>query len=256
LVGTKVDLIVSINTPPTLAATKATNRIPIVMLVGDAIGTGIVSNLSRPEGNVTGLSILGPEITAKRLQLLMELVPAAKRVAALLNPDDPVTTPQVPSTERAAAEIGVEVRFFEVRSQDGLIVAFKALTEWHADGVLWLAGQAQPFVQGTIDLAAEQRLPAMMVGRRDVMAGGLISYSPDFRQHNRRLAVYVDKILKGAIPAVARQSGWEYGLSPCLPRRTRLIFRSSSRQNTGSWSTSRPPKRLALRAPIPPRPCR
>jgi putative ABC transport system substrate-binding protein len=102
LVGTKVDLIVSINTPPTLAATKATSRIPIVMLVGDAIGTGIVSNLSRPEGNVTGLSILGPEITAKRLQFLKELVPAAKRVAALLNPDDPVTAPQVPSTERAA----------------------------------------------------------------------------------------------------------------------------------------------------------
>jgi putative ABC transport system substrate-binding protein len=201
LVEMKVDVIVSINTPPTREAIKATKDIPIVMSVGDALGTGFVSNLAHPGGNVTGVTALGPELTVKRLQLLKEMAPAAKRVAALFNPDDPITAPQIPAVERSAPQIGVEVQFFPVRSQDSLIAAFTALTDWHADGVLWLAGQEPPFIQPTIEFAAERRLPTMMGGRAAVRSGGLVSYAPDPREINRRLAMLVEKILKGAKPA-------------------------------------------------------
>jgi putative ABC transport system substrate-binding protein len=201
LVAAQVDVIVAINTPGARAAINASKEIPIVMgLVGNPIATGFVSNLARPGGNVTGVSNLSGELASKRLQVLKEVVPAARRIAVMFNPDDPVTAPQVQETQHAAPRLGVEVRFFAVRSQATLSSSFKELIDWHAGGALWLAGQAHAFARGTIELTISHRLPTMMALAHDVRAGGLISYYPDHRELFRRVGTYVDKILKGAKP--------------------------------------------------------
>jgi len=202
LVEARADVIVAFNTPGTRAAIQATKHIPIVMsLVGDPIGTGFVSNLARPGGNVTGISNMSGELASKRLSVLRELVPRAKRIAVLLNPVDPVTVPQMRDTERAAPILGVEVRFFPVKTPTELPEAFKQIIAWRADAALWLAGQNFAFQPGTIELAAKHRLPVMVHQRANVESGGLISYYPDHAELVRRTAMYVDKILKGAKPS-------------------------------------------------------
>jgi putative ABC transport system substrate-binding protein len=202
LVEARVDVIVAINTPGARAAIRATKEIPIVRaLVGDPVATGFVSNLARPGGNVTGISAIVGELAAKRLSLLKEAVPSAKRVAVMFNPADPVTVPQMRDTERAALVLGVEVRFFPVKVPGDLPETFKQMLAWRADAVFWLAGQAVAFQSGTIELTAKYRLPVMVTQRRYVEAGGLISYFTDFAELFRRTAVYVDQILKGAKPS-------------------------------------------------------
>jgi ABC-type uncharacterized transport system substrate-binding protein len=202
LVQMKVHVLVAINTPGTRAAVNATKEIPIVMgIVGNPVADGFVSNLARPDGNVTGISNLGGELAAKRLQIFKEAIPTASRVAVLFNSDDPVTGPQIKETERAAEGLAIEVRFFPVRSEATLQSSFKDLTDWRADGVLWLSGQAAAFTSGTIDLAGKHRLPTMVLFPHEVQPGGLISYYSDHRELFRHVAMYVDKILKGAKPA-------------------------------------------------------
>ncbi|MBX3499249.1 MAG: ABC transporter substrate-binding protein [Alphaproteobacteria bacterium] len=201
LVQMKPAVILTINTPPTRAAINATKEIPIVMtLVGDPIGQGFVKNLSRPGGNVTGRANLGTDLTAKRLQLLKEIVAHARRIAVLFNPDDPNTTPQRRQVERAVTQIGVEVRFIAVRSPEGVAAAFAELTHWRADAAWWLAGQETALVPPSIALAAERRLPMMVSQRQQVEAGGLLSYIADAAANYRAAADYVDRILKGARP--------------------------------------------------------
>jgi putative ABC transport system substrate-binding protein len=201
LVDARVDVIVAINTPGAQAAIQATRHIPIVIsIVGDPIGSGFVSNLARPGGNVTGISNMSGELASKRLSLLKELVPGTKRIAVLLNPVDPVTVPQMRDTERAAPVLGVEFRFFPVKAPRDLPETFKQMLAWRADAALWLSGQGQAFQPGTIELAAKHRLPVMVNQRVDVEAGGLISYFPDNAELFRRTAMYVDRILKGAKP--------------------------------------------------------
>ena len=140
------------------------------------------------------------ELASKRLQILKEALPTARRIAALFNSDDPITAPQIRDTEKALQQLAIDVRFFPVRSQTTLALAFKDLTHWDAQGVLWLAGQTTPYMEGTIALATKHRLPLMVVLASDVRAGALISYFPDHREFFKRAAVYVDKILKGAKP--------------------------------------------------------
>lgn len=201
LVRRNPSVIVTINTPPTRAAIDATREIPIIMgLVGDPVGSGFVRNLSRPEGNVTGLSNIAPDLSAKRLQILKEIIPDAGRIAVLFNPDDPVTTPQRQETERAAVQVGVTVRFFPVRTQEGLTAAFDEVARWRADAVQWLGGQEHAFVPSSIKIAADRRFPLMVPRRQQVEAGALMSYVPDAPAQYRAVAVYADKILKGAKP--------------------------------------------------------
>ena len=202
LVNARVDVILAIYTPGARAAINATKEIPIVMaIVGDPVGTGLVNNLARPGGNVTGISNMSGELASKRLQLFKEALPlAARRIAAIFNSDDPITALQIRDTEQTAQQLGVEVKFFAVRSQPTLASAFKDLHAWQAQGVLWLAGQTTPFIAGTIALATEHRLPLMVVLASDAREGGLISYFADHRELFKRAAVYVDKILKGAKP--------------------------------------------------------
>jgi putative tryptophan/tyrosine transport system substrate-binding protein len=201
LVSTRVDVIVAVNTPGARAAIQATKQIPIVMTeVGDPIGTGFVSNLARPGGNVTGISTMVGELTAKRLAILKEVVPSAKRLAMMFNPDDPVTVPQMRDAERAAPLLNVEIRRFPVRATANLPETFKDMLAWRADAALWLFGQIQAFQARTIELAARHRLAVMVGIRQDVEAGGFISYCPDFVELHKRTAIYVDRILRGAKP--------------------------------------------------------
>jgi putative ABC transport system substrate-binding protein len=168
--------------------------------VGDALALGFVRNLSRPGGNVTGRANMVGDLGAKRLQLLKEIVPGARRIAVLLNPDDPVTTPQRQQAERAAAQVGVDIRFFAVRDEAGVVAAFADAAAWSADAVQWFAGQEQAFIPASIRIAAERRLPLMVPQRWQVEIGGLTAYAPDPRASYRVAAVYVDKIIKGANP--------------------------------------------------------
>jgi putative ABC transport system substrate-binding protein len=199
LVKERPEVIVSVNTPGTRVAIQATKNIPIVMtIVGDPIGTGFVSNLAHPGGNVTGISNMSGQFAAKRLQIMKELVPRAKRIALLFNPVDPVTAPQIRDTSAAARPLGVEVRDFGVKSRDALPAAFAEMAGWHADAAVWLSGQGTAMQAPTAQLALKHHLPVMVTQRADVEAGGLISYFPDHAELFRRTAQYVDLILKGA----------------------------------------------------------
>jgi len=199
LVAAGPAVILAINTPGAGAAIRATREIPIVMaIVGDPVGSGFVSNLARPGGNVTGISNMTGMIASKRISLLKELVPVMKRVAVLLNPVDPVTRPQIRDVERDAPSLGVEARFFPVKTPQELPDAFRQMRAWNADAALWLSGQGTQFQPGTIKLSIAHRLPTMVPQRIDVEAGGLISYFPDHAELYRRAAHYVDRVLKGA----------------------------------------------------------
>ena len=202
LVRANVDVIVAVNTPGTRAAIDATKTIPIIMgLVGDPLATGLVSSLSRPGGNVTGVSVQIGELAAKRLQLLKEAVPTASRIAVLMNPDDPIVEPQIPDTKTAADRLGIETQFLAVRDVSDLEGAFAMLLEWRAEAILRLAGQGQTVAQPTIELALRHRLPTMLILKSDVTAGALMSYDTDRVEAFRRVAHHVDEILKGAKPA-------------------------------------------------------
>lgn len=201
LAAARLDVIVAVNTPGARAAIQATKQIPIVMTaVGDPVGTGFVSNLARPGGNVTGISNMVAELAPKRLALLKDMVPASTRIAAMFNPDDPITVPQMRDAERAAPALHVKIRFFPVRATGNLPETFKQMLAWRADAALWLLGQQHAFQTGSIELAASHRLPLMVDNRQSVEAGGLISYLSDAVALYRRTAVYVDRILKGAKP--------------------------------------------------------
>lgn len=201
LVEAKPGVIVAINTPGARAAILATKRIPIVITAtGDPVGSGFVSNMARPGGNVTGISNMAAELAPKRLALLKETVPAANRIAVLFNPGDPITTPQVRDAEHVAPNLKVEVRFFPVVTAGELPDTFNQMLAWRADAALWLLGQQHGFQTASIELAASHRLPLMAGLRANVEAGGLISYNTDTDEVYRRTAVYVDRILKGAKP--------------------------------------------------------
>ena len=189
------------NTPGARAAIQATKHIPIVMaIVGDPVAVGFVPNLARPGGNVTGISNLSRELSGKRLGLVKDVVPGAKRIAAMFNPDDPLNTPQMQDMQRAAPVLNVEIRFLPVKAIGELSETFKRMLAWRADAALWLSGQSIAFQPGTIELGARHRLPVMVTQRADVEAGGLMSYAADAVELFRRTAIYVDRILKGTKP--------------------------------------------------------
>ena len=201
LVEAKADVIVAINTPGARAAIDATRTIPIIMThVGDPIGSGFVTSLARPGGNVTGVSNLMGELGSKRLAVLHELLPGAKRIAVLYNPVDPVTEPQIRDVKAAAPKLGVELRFYPVKTPAGLPETFNTLLAWRAQGAIWLNGQHQSYQTGTIALAAKHKLPVMAGQAQDVDQGGLLGFSADLAEMYKRTASHVDKILKGAKP--------------------------------------------------------
>ncbi len=202
LVRLQVDVIVAAGPPPMLLALKqATSTIPIVMTgTGDPVGQGLAQSLGRPGGNVTGLSLQLTETSAKRLELLKELVPGAAPVAVLWDPRDNRLPWQ--AAEAAARERGWKLLSLEVRSAGEIEGAFKAATGARAGALLVFGGAIfDPYARRIAELAVKSRLPAMYALRFYVEAGGLMSYSANSIELWRRAAVFVDKILKGAKPA-------------------------------------------------------
>jgi putative ABC transport system substrate-binding protein len=200
LVHLKVDVIVASGVAGTRAAKEATGTIPIVMLATDPLGAGLIGSLAKPGGNVTGVATLESELGAKRLEHFNEAFPTATRVTVLY---DPLTSTTVlKEMEDGARRLTVELQILEVRAPEDLDGAFKKATKWRAAALSILAS---PFFQSQrvriAKLAVEHRLPTMVPHRAYVEAGGLLSYGPDFRDLNRRTAVFVNKILKGAKPA-------------------------------------------------------
>ena len=200
----KVDVIVATPTPGALAAKSATETIPIVgVSLTDPVGLGLIPNLARPSGNVTGLSYgVGADIFGKDLELLREAVPKIRRVAVLSNPDGPSQPLTMRNIKAAAGPLGLQLLPVEARGPAEFDAAFAATVKGSAGALLVVTDPAYIGHRARlVDLAVRNRLPSMFTQRADVEAGGLMSYGPSFQAMYRRAAYYVDKILKGAKPA-------------------------------------------------------
>ncbi len=203
LVRLRVDILVTPGTLTTLAAKRATTALPIVMVgVGDPVGTGFAASLARPGGNITGLSDLNPDLSAKRLELLKEVLPKLARAAVLLNPDHPPNVAQLRETQAAARILGVQLQTLEVRRSDDFERAFAAIARERGGAVVILPDGFTVAHQDQIaELALRHRLPTMFGLRSHVAAGGLMAYGANQASLNRQAASYIDRILKGAKPA-------------------------------------------------------
>jgi ABC-type uncharacterized transport system substrate-binding protein len=206
LVALKVDVIVASSTPAALAAKQATRTIPIVLTgAGDPVTSGLVTSLARPGGNVTGLSVLSPELVGKRLELLTQAVPGVSHVAVLWQPGgglgERTEKDMLKGAEVAARALGVRLQFLEARGPDEFDKAFSEMTRARAGALTVLpSNMFTNERRRLVDLAAKNRLPAVYPWREGVDAGGLMAYGPDLADLFRRAATYVDKILKGAKP--------------------------------------------------------
>ncbi len=201
LVRSKPDVLVADVTVAIRAAMRATSTIPIVMAgSADAVGTGLVTNLGQPGANVTGVTIMLNEMSAKRLQLLKEAAPSVSRVAVLWNPELPWHPAMVKEVERAAASLRVQPIAVAVRGRGEFGNAFAEVTAARADALFVSETMTPKARRQLVDFAAKNRLPSMFMNQDYVTAGGLISYAPNFSEMFRRAAEYVDKILKGAKP--------------------------------------------------------
>lgn len=202
LIAANVDVIVTAGTPATLAVKKATSTVPVVMAaIGDPLSTGVVANLARPGGNITGLSAIAPDLEGKRLELLQEIVPHLAHVAFFLNPANEFHTVSLHQALAAARALTINLQPREVRTSEDLDAAFAAVLKEKPDGLLILADRI--FLhnrQRMMDFATEHRLPSVNAYRELVEAGGLTSYGPSYEEMHRRAADYVDRILKGARP--------------------------------------------------------
>jgi putative ABC transport system substrate-binding protein len=202
LVRLKVDVIVTEGEAGIRAARDATSTTPIVMAVsGDPIGTGLIASLSKPGGNITGLSLLAPDLGGKRIELLKETVAKVSRVGILWNPTNAVKALELRSTEAAAKELGVIVTSNEVRAPKDFDRAFAAIVQERPSALITLS---DPLTRGhkkqIADFAIKSRLPMIAELREFAEAGGLMTYGANLLDLCRRAATYVDKILKGAKP--------------------------------------------------------
>ena len=206
LVRLKPDVIVAVATPAARAARQATKTIPIVATsMGDPINDGLVASLARPGGNVTGTTFLGPELVPKLFELIKEGVPSASRVGGLLHVgafSERTTEDMLGGARDAARRLGVHFYLASLRSPEDLDRAFEAMSRERVDALVVLPSPMLFSVRKRIvDLAAKHRLPTIFNARESVDLGGMMAYGASIGELNRRSAVYVDKILKGAKPA-------------------------------------------------------
>jgi ABC-type uncharacterized transport system substrate-binding protein len=188
------------------AAQQATTTIPIVVLnMGDPVADGLVANLARPGGNITGLTLLGPQLVPKRLGLLKEALPSASKVVALWHPGafgERTMNEMMKEAEAAGLTLGLHVRFVAVQGPDELDRAFSTIAAERTDAVMVFPSPMLFAERGRIvDLARKLRVPLISTNQQSAKLGGLLSYGPDIIDFNRRAATYVDRILKGASPA-------------------------------------------------------
>jgi putative ABC transport system substrate-binding protein len=202
LVGRKVDLIVANNPPPAIAAKSATSTIPIVFRGGsDPVADGLVASLARPGGNLTGVSI-ADDLTAKRLELLSELVPRAKVIGVLVNQNSLGSERVIRDVQEAARTKGLQIHVLKASSESEIDTAFASLVQLHA-GALVVA--SDPFLSSRreqlVALASRYAVPSSYAWREIAESGGLISYGPSLPAAYRLVGVYAGKVLKGAKPA-------------------------------------------------------
>ena len=203
LVGRKVDVIVAGGPPAAHAAKNATSTIPIVFIAGDdPVGDGLVASLARPGGNLTGVSFLTAELNAKRFELLSELVPQARVIALLVDPNIPATEHVMPAVQEAARAKGVQLHILKASTESEIDAAFAALVQRQAGA---LVVSADPFFfsrrEQIVALAARHAVPAIYEFREFATAGGLISYGTSLTAVFRQVGIYAGRILKGAKPA-------------------------------------------------------
>lgn len=200
----KVDVIVSSGYPANKAAKDATSTIPIVMATsGDAVQEGLVASLSRPGGNMTGLSVLNRELTGKRLEVMKEAVPTLKKIGALYNGANPAMPPQFREVQVAAQRFGLESVPLDVSFPAGIDAAFVAASQAGVGAIMVLSDSSTIAHRSQLSAAAmKYRMPTMFSNRDYIRAGGLMSYGPNLADNFRRAASIVDAILKGANPAV------------------------------------------------------
>jgi putative ABC transport system substrate-binding protein len=204
LVSRQVSVIVATAGTPTIRAAKtATSTIPIVFVIGgDPVTFGIVASLNRPGGNITGITLLGSEIAAKRLGLLLELVPRAAVIAVLANPKNQISEPQIADLQAAARTFGRQLLVMKASTENDIAVVFAAIAEQHVEALLVAA---DPFFDDRrallVSLTALHRVPTAYIRREFVMEGGLMSYGPDAPDAFRQAGIYTGRILKGEKPA-------------------------------------------------------
>lgn len=203
LVRSKVDLLVAWTTPATLAAKRATRTIPIVMVsVGDPVGSGLVASLSRPGGNITGVSNVSPDVSGKLLQLIKEVRPDATRLAVLRNTTNPGSALMLRETQVAAESLRIQLQHVAVREPKELESAFAAMARDRVAGVVILPDPLFTSERRHIaELARQAQLATVFQRSENVEAGGLLSYGPKLTEQFRQAASYADRILKGAKPA-------------------------------------------------------
>ena len=203
LAGLKVDLLVANSTPAVLALKNATRTIPIVFVnVTDPVGMGVIDSLARPGGNITGVTNISAGLVGKRLELLKETIPKLSRVALLWNPSDPASAQEWQDSQQPARALGLQLHSMEVSSADNYEKAFKEAIKARSAAVAVTHHQFAVTNRKQIaELAAKNRLPAIYAREDYVDGGGLMSYGADQIEPYKRLAVFIDKILKGTKPA-------------------------------------------------------
>jgi putative tryptophan/tyrosine transport system substrate-binding protein len=201
LTRSKVDLIVVFSTPAARAALQDT-AVPVVFVAGDPVGTGLAASLARPGGRGTGVSMLMPEITSKRIELLRQAAPGIHRIVFLMNSSNPLNTRMLEEAQRTARTLGMELATLDARNTDELDSALHAMRRGAADGLLvspdlfFLANRVK-----VTQAVRKAKLPAIYPYKEYHDDGALMSYGADVREANRKAAAYVDKILKGAKPS-------------------------------------------------------
>jgi putative ABC transport system substrate-binding protein len=205
LVRLRVDVIVSSGYPGNKAVKDATLAVPIPVVMatsGDAVQEGLVASLSRPGGNITGLSVLNRELSGKRLELIREAVPGLKRVGALFNGSNPAMPPQFSEVGAAAQSMGLQAVALNVSFPGGIEAAFTDAQKSGIAAMMVLSDSSTIAHRVELSAAAvRHRMPTMFANRNYIQAGGMMSYGPDLNDNFRRAAVYVDRILKGASPS-------------------------------------------------------
>jgi putative ABC transport system substrate-binding protein len=203
LIAWKPDVLFVSTTPAALAAKAATTTVPIVFVsVADPLGVGLIPSLSRPGGNITGITNIGAELAGKRVEILKEIIPTASKIAVLINPDDQNASLQMRSASIAANKLAVQLEpILNVRSDASLKDAFEGAVRARADAALRMIDPlTQVLRQSIVRYAAEYRLPVMYAFREDVVAGGLASYGTGLPEQYRQAARFVHKIFDGAKP--------------------------------------------------------
>ena len=198
MVRSKASVIVSFGDLGPQMAQKATKTIPIVAATDDFVGAGLVTSLGRPEANTTGVNILSPELSAKRLSLLKEILPKLSRVGVLW---DPVNSSQLIATQNAAKALAVKLQVFEIRSREDVAAAFRAARKGRVEAInVFASPLLSSLHQSILDGAASYHFPAIYQWREHAEEGGLVSYGPSLTEVWRQTGMVVGKILKGAKP--------------------------------------------------------